>query len=131
MGESGGSAVVLVLVVSDDASVNNSVSDVAGEGGGGVDLRSRWALPILFLVKERTRMVASSEVIDRGLVWVLRELGLKVEEEEERFGRKMEKEKNERNDGGSVVVNVAIFTQGERERERERERELSFYFFFN
>ena len=33
-GESGGSAVVLVLVVSDDASVNNSASDVAGEGGG-------------------------------------------------------------------------------------------------
>ena len=94
-------------------------------GGGGVDLRSRWALPILFLVKERTRMVASSEVIDRGLVWVLRELGLKVEEEEERFGRNMEEEKNERNEGGAVVVNVAIFTQGERERER-----VEFLFFF-
>ena len=38
-------------------------------------------------------MVASLEVIDRGLVWVLRELGLKVkEEEEERFGRKMEED---------------------------------------
>ena len=32
----------------------------------------------LSLVKERTGMVASSKMIDRGLVWVLRELGLKV-----------------------------------------------------
>ena len=29
-------------------------------------------------MKERIGMVASLEVIDRGLVWVLRELGLKV-----------------------------------------------------
>ena len=60
---------------------------------GWADLRSRWISPILSLVKERTGMVASLEVIDRGLVWVLRELGLKVkEEEEERFGRKMEED---------------------------------------
>ena len=36
-------------------------------------------------------MVASSEMINRGLVWVLRELGLKVKEEE-RFERKMEED---------------------------------------
>ena len=36
-------------------------------------------------------MVASLKVIDRGLVWVLRELGLKVKEEE-RFERKMEED---------------------------------------
>ena len=35
----------------------------------------------------------------------------------------MEEEKNERNEGGAVVVNVAIFTQGERER-------VEFLFFF-
>ncbi|XP_075636461.1 uncharacterized protein LOC142608646 [Castanea sativa] len=62
------------------------------------------AVPILSLVKERTGMVASSEVIDRGLVWVLREVGLKVEEEEERFGRKMKEEKHERDEGGAVVL---------------------------
>ena len=63
-------------------------------------------------------MVASSEVTERGLVWVLRELGLKVkeeEEEEESFGRKMEEEKNERDEGCIVVVNVAIFTETESE----------------
>ena len=54
---------------------------------------SSWVSPILSPVKERTGMVASSEVTERGLVWVLRELGLKVkEEEEERFGRKMEED---------------------------------------
>lgn len=70
-------------------------------------------------------MVASSEVTERGLVWVLRELGLKVkeeeeEEEEESFGRKMEEEKNERDEGGIVVVNVAIFTERESESETVR-----------
>ena len=61
-------------------------------------------------------MVASSEVTERGLVWVLRELGLKVkEEEEESFGRKMEEEKNEKDEGGIVVVKVAIFTETESE----------------
>ena len=85
---------------------------------GGAALISSWVSPILSPVKERTGMVASSEVTERGLVWVLRELGLKVkEEEEESFGRKMEEEKNERDEGCIVVVNVAIFTETESESE--------------
>ncbi len=72
---------------------------------GGADLRSSWVSPILSPVKERTGRVASWEVSERGFVGVLvlRELGLKVEEES--FGRKMEEEKNERD---VVLVKVAI-----------------------
>ena len=54
-------------------------------------------------------MVASLKVIDRGLVWVLTELGLNVKEEE-RFGRKMEEDE----DG---VEHCHFYTQRERKRE--------------
>ena len=55
-------------------------------------------------------MVASLKVIDRGLVWVLTELGLNVKEEE-RFGRKMEEDED-----GAEHCHFYI----ERERKRER-----------
>ena len=58
-------------------------------------------------------MVASLKVIDRGLVWVLTELGLNVKEEE-RFGRKMEED-----EGG--VECCHFYTQ----------REIFLIFFFN
>ena len=64
-------------------------------------------------------MVASLKVIDRGLVWVLTELGLNVKEEE-RFGRKMEEDE----DGAE---HCHFYTQ--RERKRERVEFLIFFFF--
>lgn len=43
---------------------------------GGADLRSRKVSPIFSPVKDRIGSVASWEVMERGFVWVLRELGL-------------------------------------------------------